>query len=385
MRTFYRFILTAGAVAFVAQPLFSQQTSFVYMLGRDTMAVEQFTRTTDRVTGEAVIRQGQNVSRFQYDVALNRTGRPATAIFRTRNAAGAPLPNQPSEVRLTFVGDSVKREAVFADSTNVRMLAAVGGIPFQSPAYGLMEIPFAQIRKAKAKTASVAIVNSGGGSPNILTLTVAGGDTIRGSNGVLYHVDRDGKVLSVDLTSTTNKVVSTRGTGGLDVAAIANAWRPAGTLSQRGNARASFLQSVIFVDYGRPQVRGRTVWGGLLVPFDTIWRAGANEATHLATSRELTFGNVVVPPGLYTLWIYNSRTEGPQLVINKKVGQWGAGPTSYDPALDLGKIPMTVANTPQHVEEYTITIRPTGQGRGAFDFAWGDKVATATFTVRQQQ
>ena len=385
MRTLARFAFSCLAIAFMAQPLSSQQTSFVYLLGRDTVAVEQFTRTSDRVTGELVTRQGQNVGRFQYDVALNRAGRPTSAVFRTRNAAGAPVPNQPTEVRLSFVGDSVKREAVFADSTNVRMLAAVGGTPFQGPAYGLMEIPFTQIRKTKAKTASLAIVNSGGGNPNTLTLTVAGGDTIQGSNGVIYHVDRDGRLLSVDLTSTTNKLISTRGAGGLDVAAIANAWRPIGTLSQRGNARASFLQSVIFVDYGRPQVRGRTVWGGLLVPFDTIWRAGANEATHLATSRELTFGNVVVPPGLYTLWIYNSRTDGPQLVINKKVGQWGAGPTSYDPAQDLGRIPMTVANTPQHVEEYTITIRPAGQGRGAFDFAWGDKVATAAFTVRQQQ
>ncbi|MGQ0815962.1 MAG: DUF2911 domain-containing protein [Gemmatimonadota bacterium] len=376
----------SGAVAliFLALPASAQQASFVHRLGRDTIAVEQFTRTANRVGGELTARQGTAVVRFHYDVALDRNGRPVSATFRTRSATDAILPNQPSEIRLTFVGDSVKREAVFADSTNVRMLPAVRGTPFQSPAYGMYEIPFAQMRKTNAQTMTVAIVTGGTGTPGTITLTAGAADTIRSSTGVIYRVDHAGKLLSVDLTTTTQKLVSTRGPGGLDIATIANALRPIGTLSPRGNARASFLQSVVFVDYGRPQVRGRTVWGGVLVPFDTIWRTGANEATHLATSRELTFGNVVVPPGLYTLWVYNSRSDGPQLVINKKVGQWGAGSNSYDPAQDLGRLPMTLANTPEHVEDFTITIRPAGQGRGAIDLAWGDKVATAPFTVRAQ-
>jgi hypothetical protein len=164
------------------------------------------------------------------------------------------------------------------------------------------------------------------------------------------------------------------------LAGIASRMTPAGTLSARGVAHGSFLQSVVFVNYGRPLVRERTVWGGLLVPSDTIWRAGANEATHLATSRELTFGEVAVPPGLYTLWVFNARNGGPQLVINRQVGQWG---TVYNPAQDLARIPMTMAATPEHVEEFTINIRSLGGGRGAIDLAWGSQVATAAFTVRQ--
>jgi len=50
---------------------------------------------------------------------------------------------------------------------------------------------------------------------------------------------------------------------------------------------------------------------------------------------------------------------------------------------DLGRVAMTLAPTPAHVEDFTITIRPVaGQPRGTFEFAWGDKVATAAFTVR---
>ena len=160
--------------------------------------------------------------------------------------------------------------------------------------------------------------------------------------------------------------------------------QPTGALSGRGAAHAAFMQSVVFINYGRPLVRDRTIWGGELIPYNVIWRTGANEATHLATTRELTFGNVVVPPGLYTLWVDNARS-GPLLAINKQVGQWGAGnPMSavYNPANDVGRVPLTLAAAPQHVEEFTINIRNLGQNRGAIDLAWGNQVASASFTAR---
>ena len=58
--------------------------------------------------------------------------------------------------------------------------------------------------------------------------------------------------------------------------------KPTGVLSPRAAAYAGFNRGPIFISYGRPAVRERTVWGGTLIPFDTIWRTGANEATHLA-------------------------------------------------------------------------------------------------------
>jgi DUF2911 family protein len=367
--------LFGGGVA----ELVGQEASFIVRLGRDTMAVEQLTRTPNRVTGEVASRLGAAVTRLQYEVTLNREGRAVTAVYRSRNASGQPLANQPNEIRLTFAGDSVKREAVFADSTNVRTLPAVRGVPFQSPAFGLYEVAFAQLRKAKAASTTLAVVSTSGANPNSVTFNVGGADTIRASNGVVYRVDREGKLLAVDASNTTQKLLSTRETSRVDVAAVASRMTPAGPLSPRGTAHGSFMQSVVFVSYGRPAVRERTVWGGVLIPFDTIWRAGANEATHLAVSRELTFGNVVVPPGLYTLFIYNARNGGPQLVINRQVGQWG---TVYTQAHDLGRVPMQLGPTPEHVEDLTIAVRSLGGGRGALDFAWGNQVASAEFTAR---
>jgi hypothetical protein len=374
-------LLSIAALA-VATPALAQDALFVHLLGRDTVAVEQYTRSGSRLTGQVASRLGATGTRLQYDVTLGASGRPASATYRVQTLAGSPVPNQPSEIRLAFAGDSVRREAVFADSTSVRTLPAARGVPFQSPAFGLMEVAFAELRRSRAQSAAVALVGIGGANPGAVTLTVGGGDTIRSTNSVglvtVFQADREGRLLSVDATGTTQKFTSTRGTGRVDIAALASRMTPLGTLSTRGVAHGSFLQSVVFIDYGRPQVRGRTVWGGVLVPPDAIWRLGANEATHLATSRELTFGNVTVPPGLYTLWIFNGGSE-PQLVINKQVGQWG---TSYNQAQDQARVPLVMAATPEHVEDFTITIRSLGGGQGAFDFAWGPQVATATFTVR---
>jgi hypothetical protein len=135
---------------------------------------------------------------------------------------------------------------------------------------------------------------------------------------------------------------------------------------------------MVLVDYGRPLVRERTVWGGTLVPFDSVWRAGANDATHLFTTRTLTMGDVTLPPGMYTLWVLHTRT-GTSLIVNKQTGQWG---TVYDKAQDAGRVPMTMAASPNHVEQFTITVRSMGAMRGALDLAWGGMVGTVPFTAR---
>jgi len=169
-----------------------------------------------------------------------------------------------------------------------------------------------------------------------------------------------------------------RGAGGLDIAAIAKAMKPTGVLSVREDVRAAFGPGgMVVVDYGRPQVRERTVWGGTLVPFDSVWRAGANDATHLFTTRTLTLGSVTVAPGMYTLWVQHTHT-GTFLIVNKQTGQWG---TQYDASQDLGRVPMQMAAAPGHVEEFTVTVRALGPARGVLEMAWGESVASVQFTV----
>lgn len=370
--------LVAAFLLPIAAPALAQDATIVYRLGRDTVAIEQFTRTATRFSGESVTRNGPAVLRTQYDITLSN-GRLAAAVVRRRRADGAPIANNPLEVRFTFGADSARRELVWSDSTRVQSFAAANAVPLLPVfSYAPFELIYARRSGARDSIPALGLV----GGLSVLGLQSYAGDTLRMRGGpyqMLVRFDRDGRLQTVDGTLTTNKAIGTRMPGRVDIAAIAAAMKPIGVLSPRATAYAGFNQGPIFINYGRPAVRERTVWGGVLVPYDSIWRTGANEATHLATSKTIVLGDVTLAPGLYTLWTQHTR-NGTFLIVNKQVGQWG---TEYHAEHDIGRVKMDLAKTPEHVEDFTITICPTGPSRGAIDFAWGDSVATATFTVQR--
>jgi hypothetical protein len=372
-----RLSLTTALLA-TAAPLAAQDGVIVYRLGRDTIAVEQFSRTPTRMTGEMVSRSGGAVVRTQYELTL-ASGRPTAAVIRRRQANGSPIANQPTEYRFTMRADSTVREVVWADSTQRRAFAAAGVFPALPVfAYGPLEVIHAM---GPGKRDSMPALGIGGNNVGFTGIE-SKGDTLRvrgGPYAMLVKFDGQGRLQSVDGSLTTNKSMGTRATGRADIAAIASGMKPTGVLSPRLTAYAGFSQGPIFINYGSPAVRGRTVWGGTLVPFDSVWRTGANEATHLATSKTIQLGDVTLAPGLYSLWTQHTR-GGTFLIVNRQVGQWG---TVYNAANDIGRVSMEMANAPQFVEDFTISVRSLGQNRGAIDLAWGDKVATANFMVRQ--
>src|ERR1035437_848361 len=80
----------------------------------------------------------------------------------------------------------------------------------------------------------------------------------------------------------------------------------------------------ITIKYSAPSVKGRKIFGGsdALQPDNTVWRAGANNATALHTDGDITVGNLSVPAGDYTLYAFLD-PKGWQLVVSKQTGQWG--------------------------------------------------------------
>jgi len=373
--------LAAGTALLTATPTSAsaQQASLVYRLGKDTVAIEQYTRTATGMTGEMVQRSGAAVARYQYTITLAKNGRPTTASIKRLNADGSLPPNTPSDTRFTVTADSIVRETVFADSTPRRAFAAKQAmINFPTFIYGPTEL-LAGLAKTKAAVDSLPALGLTG-NLGLTGITSAGGDSVRlrgGAYAMLLRFDANQRLQSVDGSFTTNKSVGTRGSA-LDIVAIAKSMKPTGTLSLRETARGAFGQGgMVIVDYGRPSVRDRTVWGGTLVPFDTVWRTGANDATHLFTSRTLTMGDVVVPPGAYTLFVQHTRT-GTWLLVNKQVGQWG---TVYSAANDLGRVPMQMSATPSHVEEFTIVVRAINATRGAIEMSWGPGMMSVPFTA----
>lgn len=369
------------ALLLLAAPLLlpAQSASLTYRLGKDTLAIEQYTRTATGLTGEMIQRNGPAIARIAYSVTLGRDGRPTAATLMRMQADGTPAPAGPREVRFTFGADSVIRESIFADSVQRRAFAAKGALAnWPTFVYGPTEL-LAALRKSGAADSLPAI--GAAGNLGFTGFTSLGGDSVRlrgGGYPMVLHFDGSNRLQAVDGTGTTNKVVATRAGGGMDFGAIARSMKPTGTLSLRETVRGAFGPGgMVVVDYGRPLVRGRTVWGGTLVPFDSVWRAGANDATHLFTTRTLTFGGVILAPGMYTLWVQHAR-DRTLLIINRQTGQWG---TVYDPAQDVGRVEMQSAVAPSFVETFTIAVRALGVPRGALELSWGDRVMSAPFTV----
>jgi hypothetical protein len=131
----------------------------------------------------------------------------------------------------------------------------------------------------------------------------------------------------------------------------------------------------IGIDYGRPYVKGRVIWGGLN-PWNRVWRLGADEATTLTTDMALQFGTLRVPAGRYTLYMWVSESD-PRLIINRQTGQWG---TEYDEKQDLGRVALTRTAATPPVEQLTIAIEPQGAG-GVLRITWADRQYSAPFTV----
>jgi hypothetical protein len=78
----------------------------------------------------------------------------------------------------------------------------------------------------------------------------------------------------------------------------------------------------ITVDYSRPAVKGRTIWGGL-VPYDQVWRTGANEATQITFSDNVTINGQPLPKGTYSLHTIPGKDSW-TIIFNKTAKQWGS-------------------------------------------------------------
>jgi hypothetical protein len=110
----------------------------------------------------------------------------------------------------------------------------------------------------------------------------------------------------------------------------------------------------VTINYGAPSMRGRKIMGEL-VPFDKVWRTGANEATSFVTQGNLKIGPATVPAGNYTLYTLPNATRW-LLIINKQTGQWG---TVYDQSKDLVRIPMHSKTLSSPQEKMSITFENT--------------------------
>jgi hypothetical protein len=151
-------------------------------------------------------------------------------------------------------------------------------------------------------------------------------------------------------------------------------------LSPPANTSVTINGKTIAIKYSAPSMRGRKIFNGAgaLQPDNTIWRAGANEATALHTDADLDIGGLAVPKGDYTLFVWLDPQQW-KLVVNKQTGQFG---TEYHQEQDLGRVPMTVSKPPAPIETYKMTLSSTGGNKGKLQLEWENVIASVPITVK---
>ncbi|MEM6721605.1 MAG: DUF2911 domain-containing protein [Bacteroidota bacterium] len=95
---------------------------------------------------------------------------------------------------------------------------------------------------------------------------------------------------------------------------------------------------VIKVIYGRPQKKGRRIFGSL-VPYGKVWRTGANEATEVTFFKDVKLGDQEIKAGTYTLFTIPNKTSW-TIIINSDTDVWGS--YYYDQENDVARLDVPV-------------------------------------------
>jgi hypothetical protein len=151
----------------------------------------------------------------------------------------------------------------------------------------------------------------------------------------------------------------------LVAAGSADAQRPRVRVSPHETEVYSVDGATITITYGRPSMKGRKIFGGL-VPYNVVWMPGADEATVFQTSRPLQFDKIALPAGSYSLYTLPAASTW-SLIINGMTGQFH---TVYPAQRDLAKLPMAIERLASPVEQLTIAAVPRPGGGGAVQLEW---------------
>jgi len=379
----------------------TEQYGFVTTLGRDTISVERVARSSRRLVTDGVDRF-PFVRHRHTEFDLGADGRIRQMVMDVRTPSGSTPAARGRRVTADFTNDGVRIS--IRDSSGVRDTAFTApdaiAVPHVSMMYSVIELEIAAALRRAAEAGLQAgdsvqfrqfypdrdIGPSFALHRGYVHLRAGGKvelrhDWLSGTGDVT--VDSGGRLLAYSGKRSTYQVNVTRTSDLPDVEAIgerlaaAEQRAGAGQLSVRDTARASIGAATFEVDYSRPLARGRTLLGDV-IPYDRVWRTGANAATQFTTSAPITLGGLSLPAGTYTLFSV-PRTDRVELLVNSQTGQWG---TQYSRARDLGRTPLTSETLADPLDKFTIAIEPTDARRGTLALAWGTFRWTAPIALQ---
>jgi hypothetical protein len=377
----------------------AQKYGFIARLGNDTVSVESISRQGNKVVIDGVDRFPRVRRRHtEIDLGDGSTIRHLVMDIHT--------PSEPENQRERHVTADVITDSVHILQTDkagkLRHEFATGGAVAMAHVpqmYSLYELYFdAALARAKAEKRAVGDTVQlrqfyldrefdrfplHHGTVRLLANNRAeiNHDWLSGTGQATF--DSAGHMLSYSGARTTYLVEVQRLDSAPDIQPIADRFEATEKanglkqLSPRDTVRASIGTDSITIDYGRPLARGRVLVGGI-IPYDRVWRTGANAATQFTTSAPIRLAGIQLSAGTYSLWTV-PRRDGVDLIVNGQSGQWG---TEYNHARDvaIARIQSSTLSTP--VEQFTISVTPTDARRGTLNFEWRTFRWTAPIEVR---
>jgi hypothetical protein len=124
------------------------------------------------------------------------------------------------------------------------------------------------------------------------------------------------------------------------------------------------------VEYNRPSKRDRDIFGAL-VPYNKVWRTGANEATTFSTNKDLIINSVRLKKGKYTIWSVPMESSW-KVMFNTRQYEWGVNEKMepmWDPNYDAIELEVPTKELDTTVERFTIAFDNT-TGNLKLTMAW---------------
>ncbi|MBC3846993.1 DUF2911 domain-containing protein [Winogradskyella echinorum] len=128
-------------------------------------------------------------------------------------------------------------------------------------------------------------------------------------------------------------------------------------LSPKDSAKISLNDLNLKVEYNRPSKREREIFGAL-VPYDKVWRTGANEATTFETNKDLLINGLLLKKGKYTIWSVPMESTW-KVMFNSRQYEWGVNEKMepmWDPNYDVLEVEVPIQKLDSTVEQFTIAF-----------------------------
>jgi len=356
--------------------------SFIAKLGTDTVIVETYNMMHDHLYGKAFLRYPEDrIGVFNFHFHPDGSIRHYSMSYMKPDSSYISSPGTEGMIcendTCTWFAGWAGLENEYVNKRPARHIDFIGG---WTPTLSLIEWNCMRLMHSGNQNLPITLVNDYIGTRDI-AVTKGNNDTLIFGGPFLEYAKikatNEGRIVSYDGIGTPwNYIVSKHAPINVDeVAKRMSKTYKIGIPSPQAEVKFPFGIDTIRLHYGRPFKRGRVIFGGI-VPYDSIWRTGANDPTEIDLPFDIQFRQIIVPKGRYSVYTIPRKGDW-TLIFNTDLQQW---PTDPNRSKDLALIPMKWRASKQQTDQFTIDIEVLKDG-GVIKFIWDQTEAFAPFRI----